>query len=777
MSSELLDENIIERIQKIYNDCTKEEQAILYQIVEEYADFGYSTTYDNVWLADYKEIPVDKTTFLTDNYFLGLTNNQGKSIYPIWMKTMQDLESAGNQYYEIVLTGATRTGKTSTAVSDAAYQLYRLMCLRNPQEYFSLKDVTTISIFFFNLTATLARGVAFKEFNSTLAASPWFMEHGHMTKSEANPTYVPEGGLIEVSYGSDASHALGKATFCLVGTTEILTDQGVRSLAELADSKANVAQVDPNGEVVYSDALVACTGLADKTIRVELEDGSVFEGTADHKVMLADSTYTCLSDLQEGDDIFNLEARELKVSKIATIEYNTPILVYDVIDAKPNHNFIVCTEHSNIVAHNCVVFDEVNFAQAGIKDVAKSKKRMKEKYDTLVARVTGTFVKHGEVFGKLYVISSKRSDSDFMEEYVETQKAAGNKHMFVFDRPQWEVWPASKYSSDEKFWIAVGDKHAKGFVVPDEETEEGLNELRSQGYRLIQVPVDNKVRFLSDFDIALRDIAGISVPGTLSFISQDVLDSCIGVRKNPFFNEILSIGTKDSYTIEEFFHADVVDSRLKHSPMFIHLDLSLTTDKTGISGVCINGRKDIEDPDGKKISQPTFAHIFSVDIQAPRGDKIPYAKITAFLCWLRRQGFNIDHISRDQFQSEYMAQLLEAQGFKVDKLSLDRTPDGYNGLRSVLLEERIDMLDVQQLQNELIRLQRDSVTGKIDHPEGGEKDMSDSFAGAVWNAIVTEPGVPVPSKSIAAAMAAVNTRKSPTTPLLGSMMGDIYIRR
>lgn len=638
MSLELLDENIIERIQKIYNDCSKEEQAILYKIVEEYADLGYSPTYDNVWLADYKEIPVDKTTFLTDNHFLGLTNNQGKSIYPIWMKTMQDLEAAGNQYYEIVLTGATRTGKTSTAVSDAAYQLYRLMCLRNPQEYFSLKDVTTISIFFFNLTATLARGVAFKEFNSTLAASPWFMEHGHMTKSEANPTYVPEGGLIEVSYGSDASHALGKATFC-------------------------------------------------------------------------------------------------------------------------------------------VVFDEVNFAQAGIKDVAKSKKRMKEKYDTLVARVTGTFVKHGEVFGKLYVISSKRSDSDFMEEYVEAQKAAGNKHMFVFDKPQWEVWPASKYSSDEKFWIAVGDKHAKGFVVPDDETEEGLNELRSQGYRLIQVPVDNKVRFLSDFDIALRDIAGISVPGMLTFISQDALDVCIGTRKNPFFNEILSIGTKDSYTIEEFFHADVVDSRLKHSPMFIHLDLSLTTDKTGISGVCINGRKDIEDPDGKKISQPTFAHMFSVDIQAPRGDKIPYAKITAFLCWLRRQGFNIDHISRDQYQSEYMAQLLEAQGFKVDKLSLDRTPDGYNGLRSVLLEERIDMLDVKQLQNELIRLQRDSVTGKIDHPEGGEKDMSDSFAGAVWNAIVTEPGVPVPSKSIAAAMAAVNTRKSPTTPLLGSMMGDIYIRR
>ena len=75
MSSELLDENIIDRIQKIYNDCSKEEQTILYKIVEEYADFGYSPTYDNVWLADYKEIiSSDKTksgvhTFCRNEHF------------------------------------------------------------------------------------------------------------------------------------------------------------------------------------------------------------------------------------------------------------------------------------------------------------------------------------------------------------------------------------------------------------------------------------------------------------------------------------------------------------------------------------------------------------------------------------------------------------------------------------------------------------------------------------------------------------------------------------
>ena len=613
-------EQIVDRIKKIYSSSTNDQKKYLRQILEELSECGYSETYHNIWLADYKEIPVDKETFLCDPEYLGSSNNNGKSIYPAWRDVMDELERTGNQYYEIVFTGATRTGKTSTAVSDASYNLYKLMCLRDPQTYFGLKKVSRISVFFFNLTQTLARGVAFKEFISTLNSSPWFHKHGHFTKSESNPTYVPEGEQIEITYGSDASHALGKATYL-------------------------------------------------------------------------------------------------------------------------------------------VIFDECNFAQAGIKDVNKAKARMKEKYDTLVARVTGTFVKQGEVFGKIYVISSKRSDSDFMEEYVEAQRQAGNKHMYIFDKPQWEVWPPSKYTSSEKFPIALGGKKLKSFVVPDDQNNEnGIAELKKQGYEILNVPLDNKTRFLSDFDVALRDIAGITVQGSMTFISQEVLDENITKeRKNPFYTDIVQIGTKDDYSLEEFFHIEEVDNRYKKYPMYIHLDLSLTTDKTGISGICQSGRKDIDMPDNKTMSQPTFTHIFSVSLEAPRGDKIPYDKITRFICWLRNQGFYIAGISRDQFQSEYMGQLLEAQGFNVDKLSLDRTPDGYMAFRSILLEHRIDLLNVDLLNHELTRLERDAVTGKVDHRVGESKDISDSVAGSVWNATLKNAPIPVSRKSVASAIGKVNS--------------------
>lgn len=770
---------LIDRIKNIYTSVDSEEQKILLQILNELAEYGYSETYQNIWLSDYKEIPVDKETFLTSTEYLGASNNNGKSIYPIWMDTMKELEDTGNQYYEIVFTGATRTGKTSTAVSDAAYQLYRIMCLRNPQEYFSLKAVTSISIFFFNITQTLAKGVAFKEFNNTLKTSKWFMSHGKMSKSESNPTYIPEGDLIEVTYGSEASHALGKATYCCIGSTEVLTESGYEKIETLLGDILHIGQYTPNGNLIFVDAHAILTKYVQDTIQIELEDGTIFEGTSDHKVLLIDGTYKELQHLEISDELQTLNCKIYRsevngVKAIKPIHYDNPIPVYDIVNAEPYHNFIVHGNTQDVVMHNCVIFDECNFAAAGIQDVEKSKKRMKEKYDTLVARVTGTFVKNGEVFGKLYVISSKKSDSDFMEEYISKQRNAGNKHMYVFDKPQWEVWPKSKYSSDKKFHIAIGGKSLKSYVIPDDhDDEESLNAIREQGYEIISVPEDNKTRFLSDFDVALRDIAGIAVQGSMSFISQETLDRCIGNRKNPFPSDILSIGTKDSLTIQEFFDISKLDPSLKSKDWFIHLDLSLNDDKSGIGCCCITGRKDVLQDDNSMLSLPFISHVFSIDIESPKGDKIPYAKITDFICWLRKSGFHIELITRDQYQSEYMSQLLEAQGFNTGKISLDRTPEGYKVLRSVLLEERIDMLHIELLERELTRLKRDSYSGKVDHEVGQSKDMSDGFAGSVWSAVKYGGTVKLDRKKITNVISSVNNTHNTRS---GRSSGNMFTR-
>lgn len=307
----MIEVDVISRIKDSYDTFTQQEQYYLRKILQEFADSGTSETYDKIWLADYKEIPVSLNTFLDSNMYLGKATRQGTAIYPYWRDTLNEIFGAGNSFDEVVFTGATRIGKTSTAITGAAYMLYRMMCLRDPQKFFGKKEISKFSVLFFNLTLDLAKGVAFREYNDTLKVSEWFNQHGSFSKSDRNFYYIPEGDKVIVDFGSDAAHALGQQVFvalCVVGNTPVLTSQGYLPISEITDKTVQIGQYDSNS-VVYAPGSAQITGYVQDTIRVELEDGTIIEGTPDHRVMLSDGTYKCLGELTSSDDVltFNID--------------------------------------------------------------------------------------------------------------------------------------------------------------------------------------------------------------------------------------------------------------------------------------------------------------------------------------------------------------------------------------------------------------------------------------------------------------------------------------
>jgi hypothetical protein len=237
------------------------------KILEELAVDGTSKTYEEIWLSDYKEIPVGINTFLDSDTYLGKTNDNGKSVYPFWRKELNAVFDAGNKYYEWILTGATRIGKSSTAVTAVAYMLYRLMCLRSPQKFFGKKEISKFSILFFNLTLDLAKGVAFHELQSTLKASPWF---------------------------------------CLRGDTEVLTPHGYVKIKNLVNSDTEVYSYSDGDLKLIKPDSISVTGFADELIEIELDDGTVISGTPDHRVMLSDGSYKCLKDVDTEDDLMEI---------------------------------------------------------------------------------------------------------------------------------------------------------------------------------------------------------------------------------------------------------------------------------------------------------------------------------------------------------------------------------------------------------------------------------------------------------------------------------------
>lgn len=326
-------EGVAERIQSVYASCSKLEQKQLIQILKEMSISGESQTLEQLWLADFKEVPVSIDEFICNPYYLGETNRNGDAVYPFWKETLRDIFNHGNQYNEIILSGATRIGKTSTATIIAAYMLYRLMLYKNPHEYFQKKQVSKFTIAFANLTKELAEGVAYREFNDTLKNSGWFNDHGRFSRSDRNFYYIPEGDKIDIIAGSDAAHLLGMQIWhCLVGDTKILTSDGCCTLEEACNSYQEIVQIDNHGKLINCTAPVVLTKYVSDTIRITLEDGSVIEGTPEHRVLLTNGSYKTLGELTEDDDILTFNIRE--VDQMNLKSYDSKFLVY--VHTSPN---------------------------------------------------------------------------------------------------------------------------------------------------------------------------------------------------------------------------------------------------------------------------------------------------------------------------------------------------------------------------------------------------------------------------------------------------------
>lgn len=58
----------------------------------------------------------------------------------------------------------------------------------------------------------------------------------------------------------------------------------------------------------------------------------------------------------------------------------------------------------------------------------------------------------------------------------------------------------------------------------------------------------------------------------------------------------------------------------------------------------------------------------------------------------------------------------------------------YQYFKSTIYEKRLELYDHKLLFQEITELERNIETGKVDHPDGGSKDVCDALCGAIFNA-------------------------------------------
>lgn len=366
-------------------------------------------------------------------------------------------------------------------------------------------------------------------------------------------------------------------------------------------------------------------------------------------------------------------------------------------------------------------FDEISFQKN--QDVETQKLKARALVSAADARMQSRFMKGEKNPTVLVLASSKRTEQSYMETFIQTKKQNESTTTLVVDEPQWII--REDKNSDKKFKVAVGNKFLTSEVLPLTATEKDEKFYRDRGFNILEVPIGYYENFLDDIDIALTDIAGISTTSSSRYISgprvATVKDETL---QNPFSAEVLEVGNdpNDTHQYYDFFDINKLPQDLLYKPLYIHLDMSITGDKTGIAGTWIVGKKppvEGQPPSKELFYQPAFV----VSIKAPKGFQISFEKNRQFIYWLREQGFNIKGVSFDTYQSADLNQQLMARGFETATISVDRVTDRvclpYQYLKSTIYEERIKLFEHKLLTEELIGLERNNNNGKIDHTPSG----------------------------------------------------------
>ena len=305
MSNTNIDEKLLEGL-------SQEERDVVLQMMKEFSSCGKSKIYEDLLYADYKEIPVDIETFLTNDNYLGIPwkDARGNSkVYPFWMQTLKEIFPTNiTTDYEVLLeSGARGIGKSEIACGACgAYLMYRVLCLKNPLEFYHLKPTEKIVFAFMNIKKELAKDICISKFQKTVQLSPWFMKRGRMTTLEGEDYWVPPEP-IQIIIGSQADDVIGQPIyFCLDGETMIKTTKGLERLDTLVDKDIQVVSIDDNGkEVISEHCTVKPTLKTNEEYQIELEDGSIIKCTSTHRFMLKDGSYKMAKDLTEADELFD----------------------------------------------------------------------------------------------------------------------------------------------------------------------------------------------------------------------------------------------------------------------------------------------------------------------------------------------------------------------------------------------------------------------------------------------------------------------------------------
>ena len=155
-----------------WHSFTQGQKASIRTILEA-REGGNPSLYNHVKTSRYREAPVDPETFLMDPNYLG---HIGQNIFPVLRdRLIRILDN--DKIKEVIFTGSIGWGKTFVCHAGLIYEIYKLLCLKDPQALFNNQPGTPIIIAALSVTGANAKNVLWNQLHRSIHDSPYFREH------------------------------------------------------------------------------------------------------------------------------------------------------------------------------------------------------------------------------------------------------------------------------------------------------------------------------------------------------------------------------------------------------------------------------------------------------------------------------------------------------------------------------------------------------------------------------------------------------------------------
>jgi len=164
----------------------------------------------------YRYRPVTIEEFICSSDFLNI-EFQGE-FYPYWLKELMRVHPTPvfSPFYEVMTSQPIGSGKSTSSLVSIAYEIYKMFCLKDPHEFYSILPRKVKLVFMlFSSTKTVGSDVNWSILSSYLDC-PWFRKCPHFNSdfSLNTTSYIADlGGGVFAKVGSQSGQALGQAVF------------------------------------------------------------------------------------------------------------------------------------------------------------------------------------------------------------------------------------------------------------------------------------------------------------------------------------------------------------------------------------------------------------------------------------------------------------------------------------------------------------------------------------------------------------------------------------